>query len=167
MTMRSPLPFAILLLASCAGPEGEAPSLTPRPIEGILDEPVRAIAPVASANDAALAAEIDALVREAEAGDRAFSQAYPAAQDAVAAAAGSSLESEAWIGAQLAVSALDSTRTDTTRALGSLDAILAEQATTGEPAETERLLAARERVAALYEAQVRRYEALNGRLRTQ
>lgn len=167
MIMRSPLPLAILLLAACAGPEGEAPSLAPRPIEGILDEPVRAIAPIPSASDAALAAEIDALVREAESGDRAFAEAYPAAQAAVAAAAGSGLESEAWIEAQLAVSALGSTRTGTTRALGSLDAILAEQATTGEPAETERLLAARERVAGLYEGQVGRYEALNGQLRTQ
>ena len=60
------------------------------------------------------------------------------------------LESEAWIEAQLAVSALDSQRSETVRALGGLDSILARQTLAGEPAETERLLAAREQVAALY-----------------
>jgi hypothetical protein len=155
-----------LLLVACAGPEGDAPSLTPRPIEGILDEPVRAIAPVQSTSDTALATEIAALVEQAEAGHSAFTARYPAAQGTVQNAAGSAVESEAWIEAQLAVSALDSARSETVRTLGSLDAILAGQALAGAPSETEKLLDARERVASLYGEQNALYDALNATLRT-
>lgn len=156
-----------ILLAGCAGPEGEAPSLAPRPIEGVLDEPVHAIAPVRSTSDSALAARIDALVGEAEAGHSAFAASYPAARQSVERAAGSAIESEAWIEAQLAVSALESARSATVQALGSLDGILAGQALAGAPSETQRLLAARERVAALYAAQNAQYDPLNAMLRTQ
>jgi len=157
---------SILLLAACAGPEGESPSLAPRPIEGVVDEPIRGITPVTSAQDPALAGQIAQLVDQAEAGNRAFTIQYPEAVAAVDQATGSALESEAWIEAQLAVSALDSLRSETVRALGGLDSILAHQTLAAEPAETERLLAAREHVAALYDDQNRRYDALNSRLRT-
>lgn len=159
------LPLPILLLA-CAGPEGEAPSLAPRPIENILDEPIHAIEPVESTSDAALAAEIDMLVRQAESGHDTFTASFPATRDAVTAAAGRPLESESWIEAQLAVSALDSARSSTVEALGLLDGILAGQALAGAPSETQRLLAARERVAALYEEQNALYDPLNAMLRT-
>jgi hypothetical protein len=160
------LPALALTFTACAGPEGEPPSLGPRPIEGILDAPVYAIAPVPSASDPALASRIAEIVGQAEQGEHAFQEAYPAAENAVAAASGAALESEAWVEAHLAVSALDSARGPTTTALGELDGILADQAATGEPAETERLLAARERVAALHASQNSRHQALNGRLRT-
>lgn len=159
------LAFPILLLA-CAGPEGEAPSLAPRPIEGILDQPVHAIEPVESVDNAALAAEIETLVGRAEAGHHTFSARYPATRDAVTAASGAALESESWIAAQLALSALDSARSSTVEALGMLDGILAEQALAGAPSETQRLLAARERVSALYEDQNALYDPLNRMLRT-
>ncbi|MGP1352454.1 MAG: hypothetical protein ACTS1Z_03960 [Parasphingopyxis sp.] len=155
-----------LLLIACAGPEGEPPSLATRPIEGILDEPTRAIAPVPSATDATLAAEIERLVSQARAGDSDFDAAYPSARQAVDMAAGRPAESEAWIEAQLAVSALDSARAETTIALSALDTILAEQMMRGEPVEIDRLVEARDRVATLYAAQNARYGALNGRLRT-
>ena len=155
-----------LLLLACAGPEGEPPSLGTRPIEGVLDEPTRAIAPVPSATNAALAAEIERLVNQARAGDSDFDAAYPSARQAVDMAAGRPAESEAWIEAQLAVSALDSARAETITALGALDTILAEQTVRGEPAEIDRLVDARDQVAALYASQNERYDSLNGRLRT-
>ncbi|MEO1168583.1 MAG: hypothetical protein AAFW97_07745 [Pseudomonadota bacterium] len=155
-----------LILMACAGPEGEPPSLATRPIEGVLDEPVRGIAPVPSENDPALAAEIDRLVNQATAGEQDFTAAYPATRRAVDAADGSSAESESWIEAQLAVSALDAARAETITALGQLDAILADQTVRGQPAEIDRLVAARDRVATLYAAQNERYDALNARLRT-
>ncbi|WP_299328246.1 hypothetical protein [Parasphingopyxis sp.] len=167
MIRRAAICATPLLLLACAGPEGEPPSLATRSIEGVLDEPVRGIAPVRSAADPALAAEIDRLVSQAGAGDRDFGAAYPAAERAVAAASGSSMQSETWIEAQLAVSALDSARAETIAALGDLDSMLAEQTASGRPAETNRLVAAREQVAALYESQNARYDALNRRLRTQ
>ncbi|MBC2778008.1 hypothetical protein [Parasphingopyxis marina] len=160
-------PLACLLaLISCAGPEGEPPSLGPRPVEGILDAPVYAIAPVPSADDPALAARIDGLVAQAEQGEQAFLAAYPAAQSAIAAASNAAVESEAWIEANLAISALGNAGSPTTTALGELDGIFAEQAASGEPAETARLAAARDRVATLHAGQAARYDALNGRLRT-
>ncbi len=166
MIIRASFILIPFLLTACAGPEGRAPSLSPRPIEGILDAPTHAIAPVQSVSDSALAAEIDALVGQAEAGQTAFAAGYPAARNTAERAAGSAVESETWIEAQLAVSALDSARSATVRALGSLDGILAEQALAGTPAETNRLLAAREHVAALYAAQNAQYDPLNAMLRT-
>lgn len=157
------LPFALI---TCAGPEGDPPSLATRPVEGILDEPVWGIAPVESASDTALASQIARLIGQARAGDRNFAAAYPVAQQAVGAAAGSPAESEAWIAAQLAMSALDSARAETIRALGLLDLIFAEQAISGSPAETERLIEGRREVAALHDGQNSRHDALNARLRS-
>lgn len=161
MIIRASLILFPFLLIACAGPEGQAPSLSPRPIEGVLDEPVHAIAPVQSTQNPALAAEIDTLLSQAEAGQSAFAASYPAARQAVSAAAGSAAESESWIIAQISISALDSARSATVQALGSLDGILAEQAVAGAPSETERLQAARERVSALYAAQNAQYDPLN------
>ncbi len=163
--------FACLFLlafaaAGCAGPEGELPSLGPRPIEGILDEPVYAIAPVPSLDDPALAARIDALRAEAQQGEQAFAAYYPTAARAVAAAQGSAPESEPWIEAHLAISALDSSRSPTGEALASLDAILAEQALAGQTAEIDALAAARDDVAALFASQAERYGRLNSNLST-
>lgn len=166
MTPRTSILTIPLLAVACAGPQPNPPSLAPRAIEGVLERPVQVTAPVASADDAALAARIAGLVDEAVEGERAFSEALPEARQAIAAAEGDAAQSEDWIVAQVALSALDGYRAPTTRALGELDAILAEQTLAGEPAETEVLIAARDRVASLYASQVEAYEALAGRLRT-
>ena len=112
MMIRASLVSLTILLTACAGPEGEAPSVASRPIEGILDAPIRGIAPVQSVSSATLSAEIDALIDQAQAGHSGFAENYPAAQSAIASAAGSPIESEAWIAAQLAISALDSARAE-------------------------------------------------------
>lgn len=164
MDLRYSLPLLALLAASCAGPEGDTPSLASRPIEGILDEPVRAIAPIESADDPALASQIDTLVQAAIAGDTNFDTALPSARNAVSAALGSARESERWIAAQLAVSALDAARSETVRALTALDSIMADQTVNGRPAESDRLFAARERVAGLYAEQATAFDELRARL---
>ena len=161
-----PLLPLLLLAAGCIAAEADPPSLGPRAIEGVLDEPARAIAPVASADDPALAARIGELVAEAEAGDARFAEQLPAAEQAVSRAAGSVAESEAWIVAQVELSALEGARSPTTTALGALDEIFARQAIDGAPAETEALSTARERVAALYEGQAERFSALQAMLST-
>lgn len=147
-------------LTACAVAESNPPSLAHREIEGILDEPIRAIAPVDSTSDATLAQRIDALVAQAQSGQRAFDSALPAARSRAQAARGAAIESESWIAAQLALSALDGTRVDTANALGELDSIFARQAASGDYVETAKLSSARERVLALYEAQTSAYEAL-------
>lgn len=166
MIIRAIILSSALLLAGCAGPEGQPPSLSSRSIEGILDEPIRGIAPLQSSDDAALAGQIDVLVAQAEAGNTVFTSEYPITEIAIAEAAGSAVESEAWIVAQISVSALDSARSETVRALGALDAILADQALNAAPSETVRLLEAREHVAMLYDAQNTRYDRLQAQLRT-
>lgn len=159
------LALTTFALAACAAPEGDPPSLGPRAIESVMEQPVRGIAPVAVASDAALAARIAQLVSDAERGESAFRDEFASAQRAVSRAASSAPESESWIVAQLAISALDRTRTPTASALGELDSILSEQTLTGEPAETSRLLAARERVAGLYAGQATSFDALLNGLR--
>ena len=157
-------PALLLIASACGAPDAEPPSLAPRPVEGVLDRPVQALAPVPSAEDPALAARIAELVEQAEAGNRAFAGQLPATRSAVAAAEGSAPESEAWIVAQVALSALDGERSPTTTALGALDQILAEQALSGEPAEIDALTPARERVAALFASQTQVFDALAARL---
>ena len=152
-----------LMVATCAGPEVEAPSLAIWPIEGILDEPIHGIARVPDTPDTALAAEIDRLVAQAMAGDKRFTADYRATRTTIVAALGSPAESELWVAAQLSISALDSARSETVRALGALDSILADQALSARPSETEKLLSAR--VASLYASQNTRYDALNSLLR--
>lgn len=164
--MRTSILFLLLFATACAIPEADPPSLGPRDIEGILDEPTYAIAPVESADDAALAARISELVGQAEAGNADFRAALPGTQRAVRRAQGSAAESEAWIVAQVELSALDSARSPTTTAMGALDAIFAAQAIDGTPAETERLAAARARVAELYAAQAQSYQSLQAMLRS-
>lgn len=153
---------ALTSLCACGVSESSPPSLAHREIEGIMNQPMRAIAPVESASDSALAARIAELVDQAEAGQADFAAALPRAQSAVGSAGG--IESESWIAAQLSLSALDSARSDTTAALAELDTILAQQTSSGQPAETERLIAARERVAALYGSQAQSYATLLSRL---
>lgn len=164
--MRHAILPVLLLSTGCIGVEADPPSLGPRDIEGVLDEPAYAIAPVPSAEDPALAARIAEFVRDAERGEDAFDAMLPAVRRTVAAAAAAPAESEAWIVAQLELSALGATRSPTTTALGALDEIYARQTLDGRPAETDALLAARERVAALYESQAERYDALDARLRS-
>lgn len=167
MPLRSLLPpLAMFGLAACAVAETNPPSLAHRDVEGILDQPMRAIAPAASANDPALASRIGELVAQAEVGQRDFAAALPSAQSAVQRARGAARESEAWIAAQLAISALDGTRSETTTALGELDAILGAQTAGGALAETDRLTEAREQVLALYDAQNASYQTLLAGLRS-
>ncbi|NNC72292.1 MAG: hypothetical protein HKN78_05380 [Sphingomonadaceae bacterium] len=158
------LSSSLFALAACGVSESNPPSLAYRNVEGIMNRPMRAIAPVASASDPALASRIAELVAQAEGGQGDFAAALPRTRSAVSAAGGA--ESESWIAAQLALSVLDSSRSETVAALVELDAIFAAQTSAGEPAETERLLTARERVIALYQGQAESYEALLAGLRS-
>lgn len=164
MVRRLLLCTVLAALAACAATEADPPSLAHRDIEGIATRPMRGIAPVPSASDPALAARIAELIAQAEAGHAEFAATLPGTRASVAAAG--AVESESWIRAHLDLSALDSSRNGTTLALGALDSILADQASAGSPAETDRLIAAREHVAELYAAQAESYGALLASLRS-
>ena len=158
------LPLALTATA-CVSAKADPPSLGARPIEGVLDRPTRGIAPVASADDPALAGQIAEIVAQAESGDSEFQAALPAARRAVESARGAPAESESWIVAQLQLSVLGGKRSKTTTALGALDEIFGGQAIAGAPADTAALEAARTRVGALYRGQAEAYDALAEQLR--
>ncbi|MBA3526136.1 MAG: hypothetical protein H0T82_04360, partial [Sphingomonas sp.] len=98
-----------------------APSLAPRAAEAIDPRVPVAEPQLSTAVDPALAAQLSALVAQAEVGDRQFRAAAPAAQQAAASAG--SRESESWIVAQQALSALVAARGPVTQALGDIDGI--------------------------------------------
>ncbi|MBA2771773.1 MAG: hypothetical protein H0U34_07130 [Sphingomonas sp.] len=116
--------FALLLtaaLAGCAAPASQAPSLAPRAAEAIdprmpLPEPQ-----LSTAVDPGLAAQLSALITQAQAGDAQFRATAPAAQQAASSAG--PRESESWVVAQQALSALVAARGPVTRALGDIDAL--------------------------------------------
>ncbi|MDQ3478754.1 MAG: hypothetical protein M3438_06305, partial [Pseudomonadota bacterium] len=102
-------------------PRPPAPSLAPRAAEAIDPRVPVAEPQLSTAVDPALAAQLSALVAQAEVGDRQFRAAAPAAQQAAASAG--SRESESWIVAQQALSALVAARGPVTQALGDIDGI--------------------------------------------
>ena len=159
--MKSLLPLALLLAASCAL-EGDAPSLARRPIESRdLNSPPAEAAPPAPA-DAGLTAEIAKLIAQAEAGQQSFAAALPRAQ---AAAAGAGPEgSESWIVAQQSLSALETARADTSAALARIDALLAERVQARSDAGLAELQAAAQQAGVLAEAQQAAIDAMQQRL---
>lgn len=119
------LPLLLLpLLGACAASGVDAPSLSPRAAEAIdprvpVPEPTLSTTPTPG-----LAAQLDALVAQASAGDRDF---RPLAEHAGQLAAGAGAkESESWIAAQQALSAAVAARAPVARAVADIDALGAE-----------------------------------------
>ena len=156
------LSLAPLLLAGCAQSAGVGPSLARRPIESRdLSEPVREAAPPVAA-EAQLSSEIEGLVNRARVGERDFAALLPRAEAAAAAAGAEG--SEGWLAAQQLLSALEAARGTTTSALGRLDAMLAQRVLARNEAGFADLQSAQQQVAALAEAQQRRFDRLQARI---
>ena len=119
------LPAALAVLAGCA-PNGDFPSLMPRPQEQgfSLVEPRRA--PVDVPRDAALRLRVAELRRQATGGEAEFDAAYRVADRATARSGAP--ESESWIEAQQAVSRLEAARGAVTEALAGLDRLATARA---------------------------------------
>ena len=106
---------ATMLIAGCAAPAGNPPSLAPRAAEGIDPRvPIRNEVIVGPA-DSNLSAHLAALVDQAQAGDSAFEGAAADAER-LASAAGNS-QSESWVVAQQALSVAQSARAPTNAAI--------------------------------------------------
>jgi hypothetical protein len=165
--MRSAWSFIslVLTLSACAGTPGGSPSLAPRAAENLDPRlPVEALGPPAPA-DAALAAQLRALVEEARAGADAFAARIGRAEQ-LAAQAGPA-PGESWIAAQQALSAALAARAPVTRALAEIDALAARtiQARGGiGAADMEAIERAAAEVRRLSEAQLARTEAVQARL---
>ena len=157
---------AIAPLGGCAS--GSAPpSLLPRAAEAIdprlpVERPLND-RPV----NAALAAKLAELIRQARAGDAAFG---PAAAEAerLAGAAGAA-QSESWIAAQVALSAAIAARDPTARAIGDIDAIGSDklQAQGGlSPADLAAIKAAGDEAGTIDQRQADAVKAIKARLGT-
>lgn len=147
-----------LLLAGCATPSTEFPSLAIRDSErvsGTMDvpgTPVTAPAPLAPAT----LAQLDALLATVRTSHVAFTAATPATERAVSNAAGSALGSDAWSAAQVAVAGLQSSRSAAIISLAELDRLYVDASTAGDAiervtaakAEADRLVAEEDAVIA-------------------
>ncbi|WCT72844.1 hypothetical protein PQ455_14545 [Sphingomonas naphthae] len=116
-----------LLLVGCSGPIGNAPSLAPRPIEKTADVDAPIAGPVAEATpaaaDPAIVAKIEAALKAADAGQRAFAAEEAKATAAVDRAKGQPVGSDAWVAAQTALSGLQSARGGVQDAAQQIDAL--------------------------------------------
>lgn len=169
MILRRLLPSIALFLSGCAGTLTGYPSLAKRPIENApVGEAQTAPAPAPVEVDPALQAEVDRLTGQANAGVTAFDKAWPAADRATRAAAGSAVSSEAWVAAQLAISALETARNDSVSALASLDTLYVERSNALSEGKarggTEQIDMARKAALATVDSQNDRIDALKERL---
>lgn len=148
MNRRSRLPLrrppALLLLAllplvaACAGPTGNFPSLKPRPGETprIIEAPGGNAPPALSAEEAAgLAADMKRLAAALDTAERDMAETGRALDVALAAARGAGPGSEAWSNAQMALSRYDLARSplgeievDITPLLRQVDSLPADNA---------------------------------------
>ncbi|WP_033922818.1 hypothetical protein [Sphingomonas sp. 37zxx] len=146
------------LLGACAAPDGDYPSLLPRPIEQeSFAEPARP-EPEASADPALevkVAEQAAALASAATAFDRAAAEADSLSR----AARGSSAGSESWIAAQVALSGLDAMRSATAETLADIERLAIDRAAQGVPTypELQRLL---ERAELQNRTQIERIDAI-------
>lgn len=167
MNLRRLLPSLALFLSGCASTFQGYPSLAKRAIEGApMAEAATQPSPVAPEPE--LLQDVERLTAQAKEGGAAFDQAWPKADKATGAAAGSAVSSEAWVAAQTALSLLESARNGSVSALASLDVLYAER--TNAIAEgkasggMDAIDAARGSVLAMVDSQNDRLDALKGRL---
>jgi hypothetical protein len=154
------------LLAACATPEGEYPSLDIRPAErasGTLQPPPAPAPYVPPPTPAPVLDRLEQLAADAASAHRAFLAEAPAARSAVAAASGAELGSDGWARASVAVAGLEGTRSRAMIALADLDRLMVDAAVEGT--ELDRIVAVRNTVIAQVDEQNATIETLSRSLR--
>ena len=156
-----------MLLASCAAPLANTPSLAPRAAEALDPRlPVGGEVVIGPA-DPALEARLAELVRLARLGDNAFVVAAAEAERLAAGAGGP--QSEAWVVAQQALSVAVAARGQTTRAMGDIDEIAATRIADQRgiaPGNLAAIRSAAAEVSAIDRRQSERIDRLQARLRS-
>ncbi len=152
------------LLAACATPEGEYPSLDIRPAERVSGtlEPVAAPY-VPPPTPTAVLDRLEQLAADAASAHRAFVAEAPTARSAVSAASGAEMGSDGWARASVALAGLESTRSRAMIALAELDRLMVDAAVEG--GELERIVAVRNTVTAQVDEQNATIEGLLRSLR--
>jgi hypothetical protein len=127
---------AFALLAACASPEAEYPSLAIRDIERVSGTLEVEPAPPPPPPSAATLASLDDLAASARAAHGRFLNAEPRARAIAATAAGASRGTDAWARAQVAIADLEAQRSQAMIALADLDRIFVEAATSAQATES-------------------------------
>lgn len=153
----------IPLLAACAAPDGEYPSLALRPAELATITPAPAAPAPPPPTPAAVLAQLEQLTADATSAHRTFLAQVPDVRSAVAAAGGAAEGSEAWSVAQVTLAGLEAARSRAMIALADLDRLYVDAAVAG--AALDRIGAARDAVAAQVEQQDATISGLSGNLR--
>lgn len=157
--MSRPGLLAFLLLAACAQPAVDPPSLLPRPGEiGIGEEPEPRPIALAPLPDA-VRTQLEAAVAQARVGDLGFERAAAANTATITRGRRAATGSEPWLAAQTALSAVEAARGPAVDALATLDRLIAD--TVGSAVEIAPLEAAQRTVAETVERQLARLETLS------
>lgn len=138
----------IPLLAACASPDGEYPSLALRDAERVSGtlEPAEPAPYVPPPTPAAVLGRLEQLTADAASAHRAFLAQAPAVRSKVSAASGAGEGSDACAQAQVAVAGLQASRSKAMIALADLDRLYVDAGVQG--GATDRIGAARDTVAA-------------------
>ena len=149
--MIRPTPIALLLmLSACSAPAMKEPSLSPRPAESIDPRvPVPSDIPAGTV-DAALAAQLAALVDLARSGAPEFDRR--AAETAALANQAGPMASESWVAAQQSLSRLVEQQGITARAAADADKLAADRLQANKwlaPAEQAEIRRAQHAIAAI------------------
>jgi hypothetical protein len=148
-----PLLTLLPLLAACAAPADQYPSLALRDAEratGTL-QPAEPEPYVPTPPSAATLDRLQQLAARAASANQTFLAALPETRGTVAAARGSEAGGEAWARAQVALAGLGAARSEAMIALADLDRIYVDAAVEG--ASLDRIAATRDTVAAQVEQQ--------------
>jgi hypothetical protein len=163
--MRNAVCLMLLALSACAAPGGPYPSLQPRAAEAI-DPRVPVERPMNNRPvSGSLAANLSALIDQAQSGNTAFDSAAADAER-LAASAGAP-QSEGWVAAQEALTAAIGARRQTATALGDIDALAAKALQTQRgiaPNDLAAIKNAQSVVGALDRRQAERVDAIQKRL---
>ncbi len=153
------------LLAACATPAEEYPSLAIRDAERVSGtfEPAPPTPYVPPATPAAVVDRLAQLAADAASAHRAFLAEAPAARSVIAAAGGAEFGSDGWARASVALAGLEGTRSRAMIALADLDRLMVDAAVEG--GELERIVAVRNTVTAQVDEQNATIEGLSRILR--
>lgn len=153
------------LLAACATPAEEYPSLAIRDAERVTGtlEPAPPTPYVPPPTPAAVVDRLDRLAADAASAHRAFLAEAPAARGAVAAASGAEFGGDGWARASVALAGLEGSRGRAMIALADLDRLMVDAAVEGT--ELERIVAVRDTVTAQVNEQNAIIEGLSRSLR--
>ncbi|MEL1250835.1 hypothetical protein [Aurantiacibacter gilvus] len=151
------------LLAGCAAPQGEYPSLAVRDTERVSGTmEVAPPPPPPPAQPPATLERLDQLVADARASHTQFLAAAPAARTSAQAAGGAATGSDSWGRAQVAIADLEARRSNAMIALADLDRLYVNAASAAE--DLTPIVAARDEIGALVDEQNSIIDSLLGEL---